>query len=470
MTTKTTGDFPPPEGSSTENDNVGGDRAEEENNDHAEEEEEESSRNLLEGGDPPADSEESFVPTAAAAAAPASSHSESAPEPHPSTLQTPDGQVHSKVRTASVASSSNRRSTGLDSIDSAATFDSGGAGSGAGAGAGAGGAGAAMASATANGSSQHGSSAPGAYRVAPSDSSLGGARVPPPTVLTRQTVQPHTSLTRRSNGTPDNSTITDSFLVPEAELVVEDDDGATGTTAGNGTRTTGGTTANGTSVGTGADAGEDTTLRSDVIVTAIKEDEMWRACGVTLPRCVWLVLILAGAMVAFAAVLGALAGTGTLGGSGGGSESVAATGSGATDNNSISAGIGGGESAASVAPTLAPTPMPTYQCEWTRFPASKDTELGNDPYNIVAIDGDTAVVGYPQENEGRGLVNILVKRDGRWEMQAILSPSEEGKADDTTGPGAHFGHSVAITGDTVIVGGKWQILYAIQFCSSDVKC
>ena len=96
------------------------------------------------------------------------------------------------------------------------------------------------------------------------------------------------------------------------------------------------------------------------------------------------------------------------------------------------------------------------QCEWTRFPASKDTELGNDPYNIVAIDGDTAVVGYPQENEGRGLVNILVKRDGQWEMQAILSPSEEGKADDNKGPGANFGHSVAIAGDTVIVGGKWH--------------
>ena len=109
--------------------------------------------------------------------------------------------------------------------------------------------------------------------------------------------------------------------------------------------------------------------------------------------------------------------------------------------------------------------MPTYQCEWTRFPASKDTELGNDPYNIVAIDGDTAVVGYPQENEGRGLVNILVKRDGQWEMQATLSPSEEGKANDSAGPGAHFGNSVAIAGDTVIVGGKWHLLYydAIKF-------
>ncbi len=67
----------------------------------------------------------------------------------------------------------------------------------------------------------------------------------------------------------------------------------------------------------------------------------------------------------------------------------------------------------------------------------------------VAVDGDTMIVGAPYDaigaNTDRGSVHVFLWTGSGWTFEATLTASD-GEADD------HFGRSVAIFGDTVIVG------------------
>src|SRR5262245_20878716 len=67
----------------------------------------------------------------------------------------------------------------------------------------------------------------------------------------------------------------------------------------------------------------------------------------------------------------------------------------------------------------------------------------------VAVEGDTAVVGaYQDDNAGgfdAGSAYVFVRAGGVWTQQAMLT-NEDGVASD------RFGYSVAISGDTVVVG------------------
>ncbi|MBO0858943.1 MAG: PxKF domain-containing protein [Chloracidobacterium sp.] len=61
----------------------------------------------------------------------------------------------------------------------------------------------------------------------------------------------------------------------------------------------------------------------------------------------------------------------------------------------------------------------------------------------VAISGETVVVGSPFENGAQGSAYVFSHNDGVWSMQQRLFVSE---------PAAGFGSSVAISGETVVVG------------------
>ncbi len=67
----------------------------------------------------------------------------------------------------------------------------------------------------------------------------------------------------------------------------------------------------------------------------------------------------------------------------------------------------------------------------------------------VALDGDTAVIGVPGEKLGGyqqvGAVHVFVRRKGVWINQAKLLAADGYVRQ-------HFGHSVAISGDTIVVG------------------
>ena len=69
----------------------------------------------------------------------------------------------------------------------------------------------------------------------------------------------------------------------------------------------------------------------------------------------------------------------------------------------------------------------------------------------VAISGDTAVVGAPWHDVGgnadQGSAYVFVRNGGTWSLQAQLFASNGG-ADDW------FGISVAISGDTIVVGAN----------------
>ena len=67
---------------------------------------------------------------------------------------------------------------------------------------------------------------------------------------------------------------------------------------------------------------------------------------------------------------------------------------------------------------------------------------------LVAIDGDTAIIGAPNDDDNgsySGSAYVFTRSGGTWEKQAKLLASDGDVAD-------HFGQSVAVDGDTVIIG------------------
>ena len=78
-----------------------------------------------------------------------------------------------------------------------------------------------------------------------------------------------------------------------------------------------------------------------------------------------------------------------------------------------------------------------------------DTAQANDWFGIsVSIDGDTIAVG-AYGNEVKGATYIYTRSGTSWTEQAKLLPSDLSFQDN-------FGVSVDIDGDTVVVGSKWQ--------------
>ncbi|HAV65149.1 MAG TPA: hypothetical protein DCY13_22605, partial [Verrucomicrobiales bacterium] len=95
----------------------------------------------------------------------------------------------------------------------------------------------------------------------------------------------------------------------------------------------------------------------------------------------------------------------------------------------------------------------------TYFKAS-NTEAGDLFGHAIAFDGNTLVVGAPGESSGSpgingnqsdngatraGAVYVFVRNGGVWSQQAYLKASNPGAEDE-------FGKSVAIAGDTIVVG------------------
>jgi hypothetical protein len=102
-------------------------------------------------------------------------------------------------------------------------------------------------------------------------------------------------------------------------------------------------------------------------------------------------------------------------------------------------------------------------------PAAVGTSQGGDNFgNSVAVSGDTVVVGAIGEDSsttgvnstpnddgtasGVGAAYVFVRSAGVWTQQAYLKPAAVG----TTQSGDQFGSSVAVAGDTVVVGAKGE--------------
>ncbi len=99
------------------------------------------------------------------------------------------------------------------------------------------------------------------------------------------------------------------------------------------------------------------------------------------------------------------------------------------------------------APSMSPLSA-VQQAELTAAPADAGAELG---YS-VAISGDTAVVGAPGDkvgaNRSQGAAYVFVRTGATWSQQARLTAADGAEGDE-------FGTSVAISGDTVVVGASF---------------
>jgi len=87
----------------------------------------------------------------------------------------------------------------------------------------------------------------------------------------------------------------------------------------------------------------------------------------------------------------------------------------------------------------------SQQAKLTASDAEDDDWFGD----AVAVDGDTIVVGASQENHERGAAYVFVRSGEVWTQQAKLVASDAAMLD-------WFGYSVAIDGDTIVVGAGWD--------------
>ena len=95
-------------------------------------------------------------------------------------------------------------------------------------------------------------------------------------------------------------------------------------------------------------------------------------------------------------------------------------------------------------------PVSKYQL--LQVPVTKliadDRAAGDEFGYSVAMDGDTAVIGaYRDDDNGSdsGAAYVFTKNSGVWVQEAKLTPSDGA-------PGDEFGHSVAVRGDTIVIG------------------
>ncbi len=101
------------------------------------------------------------------------------------------------------------------------------------------------------------------------------------------------------------------------------------------------------------------------------------------------------------------------------------------------------------------------------FLKASNTESDDFFGRAVAMSADTLVVGAANEasnatgvggdqsdnsTAGAGAVFVFVRENGSWSQQAYLKASNTEPANGGLFPGDNFGHSVAISGDTIVVG------------------
>ena len=77
---------------------------------------------------------------------------------------------------------------------------------------------------------------------------------------------------------------------------------------------------------------------------------------------------------------------------------------------------------------------------------ASNTDFNQSFGHSVAVSGNTVVVGAPGESFSEGAAYVFVRSGTTWTQQALL------KASNAAGSGDKFGYSVAVSGDTVVVG------------------
>lgn len=102
--------------------------------------------------------------------------------------------------------------------------------------------------------------------------------------------------------------------------------------------------------------------------------------------------------------------------------------------------------------TPSPTPTPDRPSESSKL-AADDGDSKDRFGNAVALDGDTTLVGVEEDAEPNGgdagSAYVFVRSGGEWSQQAKLAAADGDSSDA-------FGHSVALDGDTALVGAPGE--------------
>ena len=105
--------------------------------------------------------------------------------------------------------------------------------------------------------------------------------------------------------------------------------------------------------------------------------------------------------------------------------------------------------------------------DWTQQELSEPDGSHDGFGSAVAVSGDTAVVSAPGRGDFRGVAYIYTSSGGDWTLQQELTASDGGGGD-------WFGYSVALSGDTALVGAPYRTVgdtseqgAAYAFTSSD---
>jgi hypothetical protein len=139
---------------------------------------------------------------------------------------------------------------------------------------------------------------------------------------------------------------------------------------------------------------------------------------------------------------------------------------GAPNEDSSATGVNGDQFNNNLAESGAAYVFVRNGTNWTPQAYLKASNAGRDDYFglSVAVSGDTIVVGAPLEDSSATGVNgnqandslgssgaayVFVRTGTNWSQQAYLKASN-------TGAGDQFGHSVAVSGDTVVVGAPGE--------------
>jgi hypothetical protein len=90
--------------------------------------------------------------------------------------------------------------------------------------------------------------------------------------------------------------------------------------------------------------------------------------------------------------------------------------------------------------------------QWTQQGAklmASDREANDDFGGSVAVSGDTVVAGAPRKSNQQGAAYVFVRSGGVWAQQQKLTAPDAAAGDV-------FGGSVAVSGDTVVIGSRYK--------------
>jgi hypothetical protein len=77
----------------------------------------------------------------------------------------------------------------------------------------------------------------------------------------------------------------------------------------------------------------------------------------------------------------------------------------------------------------------------------------------AVVSGDRAVVGIQWQDGFKGAAYVLRNESGTWVIEQRLSPDDLGRYD-------HFGSSVAVSDDIILIGAPWHDLFRGAACKS----